>query len=85
MILRQRPHSAGGVVFLTLEDETGHVNVIVRPRLVERERAAVLRAGLLVVEGTVEREGEVLHLLAERLEDRSPLLGGLRFAGRAFR
>ena len=85
VILRQRPHSAGGVVFLTLEDETGHVNVIVRPRLVERERAAVLRAGLLVVEGTVEREGEVLHLLAERLEDRSPLLGGLRFADRAFR
>ncbi|MDR1934903.1 MAG: error-prone DNA polymerase [Candidatus Accumulibacter sp.] len=81
---RQRPGSAAGVVFLTLEDETGLVNVIVHPRLVERQRRELLGARLLGVLGVLQREGEVMHLIAQRLADHTPLLGQLPTRSRDF-
>ncbi|BCL76062.1 error-prone DNA polymerase [Jeongeupia sp. HS-3] len=82
---RQRPGTASGVVFVTLEDETGNVNVIVWSDLVERQRRELLGAQLLAVYGVVQREGEVVHLLAKRLADKSSLLGGLQISSRDFR
>jgi error-prone DNA polymerase len=81
---RQRPGSAAGAVFLTLEDETGLVNVIVPPRLVERQRRELLAARLLGVLGVLQREGEVMHLIAGRLVDHTPLLGSLPTRSRDF-
>jgi error-prone DNA polymerase len=81
---RQRPGTASGVIFLTLEDETGLANVIVHPGLVERQRHEVLNAGLLGVLGVLQREGEVVHLLAKRLVDHSEWLGRLRVGSRDF-
>ena len=75
--VRQRPGTAKGVLFLTLEDETGNVNVIVWPSLVEQQRREVLGAPLLGVYGIWQREGEVRHLVAKRLVDMSHLLGRL--------
>ncbi|MFB3063790.1 MAG: OB-fold nucleic acid binding domain-containing protein, partial [Gammaproteobacteria bacterium] len=84
VITRQRPGSASGVVFVTLEDESDCSNVIIWPQLVERQRREVLEARLLGVRGTVQREGEVLHLIATRLEDHSELLGSLLTRSRNF-
>ena len=81
---RQRPGTASGVVFVTLEDETGLANVIVHPKLVEQQRQALLGARLLGVLGVLRREGEVVHLLAKRLVDHSALLGRLTVASRNF-
>jgi error-prone DNA polymerase len=81
---RQRPGTASGVIFLTLEDETGLANVIVHPKLVERQRTELLGASLLGVLGVLQREGEVVHLLAKRLVDHSALLGRLVVASRDF-
>ena len=81
---RQRPDTASGVVFVTLEDETGHVNVVVWRNLVDGQRRALLGASLLAVEGTIEREGEVVHLVARRLADHSALLGRLAARSRDF-
>ena len=77
---RQRPGTASGVTFVTLEDETGMINVIVWRDLAERQRKELLRANLLTVYGTLEREGEVVHLIAGALA-RSD--GAARQAGRA--
>jgi error-prone DNA polymerase len=85
VICRQHPSSASGVVFMTLEDETGHTNLIVWPKLVERQRREVLQAGLLGVVGEVQQEGGVLHVIARRLVDESTLLGDLVVASRDFR
>jgi len=81
---RQRPDTASGVVFVTLEDEAGTINVVVWSRLVERQRRELLGARLLGVEGTIERDGEVVHLVAQRLVDYSTLLGALETASRDF-
>jgi error-prone DNA polymerase len=81
---RQRPGTASGVVFLTLEDDTGLANVIIHPRLVERQRREVLGARLLGVLGVLQREGEVVHLIARRLVDHSELLGQLPVRSRDF-
>jgi error-prone DNA polymerase len=81
---RQRPGTAAGVIFLTLEDETGLANVVVQPRLAERQRQALLGARLLGVLGVLQRQGEVVHLLAKRLVDHSPLLGALVVQSRDF-
>jgi error-prone DNA polymerase len=81
---RQRPDTATGVVFVTLEDETGYVNVIVWRDLVERQRREVLGARLMTVYGVVEREGEVVHLVAKRIIDHSALLGRLATRSRDF-
>jgi error-prone DNA polymerase len=74
---RQRPETAKGVVFVTLEDETGHVNVIVWPDVVERQRKPLLGATLLTVYGQWQREGEVMHLIAARLVDHTAWLAEL--------
>jgi error-prone DNA polymerase len=81
---RQRPDTASGVVFVTLEDETGSVNVVVWNRLVERQRSELLGARLLGVQGVIEREGDVVHLVARRLYDHSDLLGPLAAPSRDF-
>ncbi len=81
---RQRPDTATGVVFVTLEDETGTVNVVVWRDLVERQRRELLGASLMAVEGTIQREGEVVHLVARRLADHSVLLGRLASRSRDF-
>ena len=82
--VRQRPGTAKGVLFMTLEDETGNVNVIVWPALQERQRREVLSAPLLGVYGVWQREGEVQHLVAKRLVDMSALLGRLPTGSRDF-
>ena len=81
---RQRPDTASGVIFVTLEDETGCVNVVVWRDLIERQRRELLGARLLAVEGRIERDGEVVHLIARRLTDRSALLGRLLAPSRDF-
>lgn len=82
--VRQRPGTAKGVMFVTLEDETGNVNVIVWPSLLERQRREALGATLLAVYGTWQCEGEVRHLVAQRLVDMTHLLGGLTSVSRDF-
>ncbi len=77
VILRQRPGTAKGVIFLTLEDETGVVNVIVWRKMYERFRRAVIAGRLLRVTGRVQRDNDVVHVLAEEIEDISPLLDEL--------
>ncbi len=81
---RQAPGTASGAVFVTLEDETGYVNVIVWRDLVERQRRELLGARLMGVEGVLERQGEVVHLIARRLLDHSALLGQLKTGSRDF-
>jgi error-prone DNA polymerase len=84
VLIRQRPATASGIVFETLEDETGIVNLIIRPNIYERHRAAARHARVLLAEGNVERQGQVIHIMAKRLHDLSDLLGGYRFASRDF-
>ncbi len=82
---RQRPATASGVIFVTLEDETGYVNLVVWSDLAERRRRELLGARLLAVRGQVQKEGLVVHVLARELEDLSPLLGRLAPASHDFR
>jgi error-prone DNA polymerase len=82
--VRQRPGTAKGVLFMTLEDETGNVNVIIWPDLVEKQRREVLNAPLLGVYGIWQKQGEVRHLVAKRLVDMSALLGRLDTRSRDF-
>ena len=77
VILRQRPGTAKGVIFLTLEDETGVVNVVVWRALYERFRRAVISGRLLRVTGRLQRESGVIHLIAEEIEDISYMLDSL--------
>lgn len=82
--VRQRPETAKGVIFITIEDETGNVNVIVWPKVLEKQRKEVLGASLLGVLGVWQCEGEVRHLVAQRLIDMSYLLGELPSMSRNF-
>ncbi|MEP6656212.1 MAG: OB-fold nucleic acid binding domain-containing protein, partial [Betaproteobacteria bacterium] len=84
VIGRQRPDTASGVIFVTLEDETGTINVIVWRDLSDRQRRELLGSRLMGVHGTVEREGSVVHVVAGHLADLSPLLGELRSRSRDF-
>ncbi len=84
VITRQRPGSAGGVTFVTMEDETGYVNLIVWNRVAVEQRAALLESRLLEVQGKVQREGDVQHVIAQRLTNLSALLGDLTVASRNF-
>ena len=84
VVSRQRPSTASGIIFLTLEDETGHINVVVRRKVSARHRREVQGARLLAVHGAVERQGEVVHLVARRLEDHTRLLGRLETRSRDF-
>jgi len=82
--MRQRPMTANGTIFLTLEDETGHVNVVVWPRLWESQRSTILNASLIAVDGVMESDGEVYHLIARRVHDFGDLLKGLSTRSRDF-
>jgi error-prone DNA polymerase len=81
---RQRPASAGGVTFVTLEDETGYINLIVWRQLAERQRRVLLESRLMGVRGRVQRQGDVLHVVAMQLEDHSALLGEVPARSRDF-
>ncbi len=81
---RQRPATASGVIFVTLEDETGYVNLVVWNDLAERQRRELLGARLLEVCGQVQKQGLVVHILARRLADLTPLLGRLATASHDF-
>ena len=71
---RQRPGTATGVIFLTLEDETGNINVIIWSSILTRFRAALLQGQLLKIKGVVEREGSVIHVVAGHVEDATDML-----------
>ena len=77
ILIRQRPGSASGVLFITIEDETGIANLIVWPSLFERQRRLILSAGMVACTGKVQREGEVIHVIAEYFADLSPQLRAL--------
>jgi error-prone DNA polymerase len=81
---RQRPGTASGVVFVTLEDETGITNVVVWNQLVLKQRREILNSRLLTVYGVWQCEGEVKHVIAKRLVDHSHLLGNLKVESRDF-
>ena len=77
VLVRQRPGTAKGVIFLTLEDETGVANVVVWAAIYERFRRAVISGRLLRVTGRLQRDAGVVHVVAEVIEDMSPLLDRL--------
>jgi error-prone DNA polymerase len=81
VLVRQRPGTAKGVIFMTLEDETGIANVIVWPKAFERLRAIVLGARFVAVTGKLQSESGVIHIVAERMNDLTPMLGLLSEAG----
>lgn len=77
VLVRQRPGTAKGVIFLTLEDETGVANVVVWKNIYERFRRAVISGRLLRVTGRLQRDHEVVHVVADQIEDLSPMLDQL--------
>lgn len=77
VLLRQRPGTAKGVIFVTLEDETGTANIVVWATVYERFRRAVISGRLLRVTGRLQREAGVVHVVAELIEDLSPMLDRL--------
>lgn len=77
VLVRQRPGSAKGVIFLTLEDETGVSNIIVWRKTYERFRRAVIAGRLLRVTGHLQRDGQVVHIIAQKVEDISEMLDRL--------
>jgi error-prone DNA polymerase len=81
VLVRQQPGSAKGVIFMTLEDETGVANIVVWRKVFERFRPIVMGARLVEIVGRVQREGEVIHVVADRLVDLSPLLRRLADPG----
>jgi DNA polymerase III alpha subunit len=83
-MFRQRPGSAKGTMFLTLEDETGVVNLIIRPALIEAQREAVVGAQFAIAEGRLQLQQGIVHVMAERLHDRSHWVGELPYLSRDF-
>lgn len=77
VLVRQKPGSAKGVMFITLEDETNVANLVVWTNVFEKNRRTVLGASMMGVRGQVQREGEVIHVIAQRLDDLSPLLANV--------
>ncbi|WP_287095239.1 OB-fold nucleic acid binding domain-containing protein, partial [Mesorhizobium sp.] len=84
VLVRQRPGSAKGVMFITLEDETGIANLVVWPKVFEANRRTVLSASMMAVRGRIQREGEVVHLVAQRLTDLSAELASVGQRDAAF-
>ena len=80
VILRQRPGTAKGVIFLTLEDETGYANIIIWRKVYEKNRRAIISGILLRITGKLKHEGETTHVIAEKIEDISDLLDKLIFS-----
>ena len=74
ILVRQKPGSAKGVLFITIEDETGIANGIIWPDRFEAQRRTVLSSAMIGIKGTVQREGRVIHVIADRIEDYTPLL-----------
>jgi error-prone DNA polymerase len=85
VITKQRPGTASGVTFVTLEDETGHINLIVWKQVAEQFRSALLNAQLMGVQGELQLEGQVIHVVARRLIDHTGMLGSLEISSRDFR
>lgn len=85
VITKQRPGTASGVTFVTLEDESGYTNVIVWKKIAEEQRNVLLNARLIGVEGELQTEGTVIHVIARRLIDHSEMLGELLLRSRNFR
>ena len=83
VLVRQRPGTAKGVIFMTLEDEAGIANIIVWPKAFEKLRALVIGARFVAVTGKLQNEGGVIHIIAERMEDWTPTLGQLSEEGRS--
>ena len=77
VLVRQKPGSAKGVCFITLEDEAGVANLVIWPKLFEHFRPIIMSARLLVVHGRVQTDGRVIHVVADRLENRTERLDGL--------
>ncbi|MDH2329118.1 OB-fold nucleic acid binding domain-containing protein [Cereibacter sp. SYSU M97828] len=84
VLVRQRPGSAKGVMFITLEDETGIANLVVWPKVFETHRRIILGAGMIAVRGRVQREGEVVHHVAYGITDLSQELGSVGERNTAF-
>ena len=84
MLVRQRPGSAKGVMFITREDGTGIANLVVWPQVFEKFRLVVMSASMIAVRGRIQREGEVVHLVAHRLVDLSAELATRRQPRRGF-
>jgi error-prone DNA polymerase len=82
---RQRPESAKRATFVTLEDETGYVNSVIWQDLGARQRKILLRATLMGIAGKVQREADVIHVVARNLLDYTPMLGDLSVQSRDFR
>ena len=85
VITRQHPASGKGVIFLTLEDESGYFNIVIWPSLLEEFRATILGGHLLGIRGQLQREQGVTHIIARHIEDLDSLLGELRPRSRDFR
>jgi error-prone DNA polymerase len=85
VLIRQRPGTASGIVFVTLEDETGVANLIIRPDVFDRFSLAARKASLLQAEGRIQREGQVIHVMTYRLSDLTQLLSNQEFPSRDFR
>jgi error-prone DNA polymerase len=83
VINRQHPN-AGGTIFITLEDEYGHINIVIWERVVQQHMKAVIHGRLLLVEGKLERDGRLVHLIAEHIDDYSHWLGQLETKSRDF-
>ena len=85
VITKQRPGTASGVTFVTLEDESGQINLIVWKKVAEEFRSALLNARLLGIAGELQIEGKVIHVIAQQLFDHTEMLGGLSVRSRDFR
>lgn len=85
VLVRQKPGSAKGVMFITVEDETGIANIVVWPSLFEKRRRIVLGASMMAIQGKIQREGDVVHLIARQLDDLSGDLSSLSNRNAEFR
>jgi error-prone DNA polymerase len=85
VITKQRPGTASGVIFVTLEDETGHINLVLWSTVAEQYRAALLNSKLMGIQGELQIEGDVIHVIARQLIDHTDMLGNLVVTSRDFR
>ncbi|MEM6673039.1 MAG: OB-fold nucleic acid binding domain-containing protein [Planctomycetota bacterium] len=81
-LVRQRPATANGIIFITIEDETGVANLVVHPKTFERHRAVARHDVLLLVRGKVDRAGEVVHVIVNQFESLDEAAAGLRQGSR---
>ena len=84
VLFRQRPGTAKGTIFITMEDETGAVNLIVWPKVAETYRRAVFGAKVILCEGTLQKESNVIHVVSRRLTDWTPMLRRFQLEASAF-